>query len=174
MLDFVSIPECGGGPSPLPAPKEMKNIPTVTSIMAEALERLIRREGGGKSPGYLEASVIDDGLRSMWPANHHSIRQKRNRPKRAQVKRRSCQGRTDSFKLVSNVGACRECTSDRRTNKRNIFTCTHRAACPLLSCVMEFTDCLHFLMLSAASTSFSAPVTVSQQRSKHLSSHACP
>lgn len=47
-------------------PEEMKNIPTVISIMAVALERLIRRRGGGKKNlGYLEAAVIDDGLRSV-------------------------------------------------------------------------------------------------------------
>ncbi|CAF93261.1 unnamed protein product, partial [Tetraodon nigroviridis] len=50
---------------PLPAPEEMKNIPTVISIMAVALERLIRRRGGEKNLGYLEAAVIDDRLRSM-------------------------------------------------------------------------------------------------------------
>lgn len=50
IFAFVLIPECGGGPSPLPAPEEMKNIPTVISIMAVALERLIRRRGE-KKPG---------------------------------------------------------------------------------------------------------------------------
>ncbi|TWW60042.1 hypothetical protein D4764_05G0001320 [Takifugu flavidus] len=44
----------------------MKNIPTVISITAVALERLIRREGATekKRRRYLEAAVIDDGLRS--------------------------------------------------------------------------------------------------------------
>lgn len=105
MLDFVSIPECEGGPSPLPAPEEMENIPTVISIMAVALERLIRREGATekKRRRHLEAAVIDDGLRSTRTANHGSIRQKRNRPERAQVGRRRRQARTDSFKLIPNV-----------------------------------------------------------------------
>lgn len=58
----------------------MKNIPAVISIMAVALERLIRREGatGKKRRRYLEAAVIDGGLRSTRAANHGSIRQKPN------------------------------------------------------------------------------------------------
>lgn len=70
MFSHVSLPECGGGPTPLPAPVEMNDIPMVISITALALRRLIR----GEKLGHLEAAVIDDVLRSMWPANHSSIR----------------------------------------------------------------------------------------------------
>lgn len=74
MISFVPVHGGGGGPTPLPVPEEMNDIPMVISIMASALERLIR--GGKKNLGHLEAAVIDDVLRSVWPANHSSIRPK--------------------------------------------------------------------------------------------------
>lgn len=50
-LSFVSIPEYGGGPTPLPAPKEMNTISMVISIMAVVLESLIREEKPGAPEG---------------------------------------------------------------------------------------------------------------------------
>lgn len=44
MVSYVSVPEYGGGPTPLPAPKEMNDIPMVISITELALERLITGE----------------------------------------------------------------------------------------------------------------------------------
>lgn len=109
---------------------------------------------GREKLGHLEAAVIDDVLRSMWPANHSSIRPTLSRNDPMWVKKRSCQGvmvwSGCVYSLVwtfSKYNLCHHPTGrlisagiyrntiymvDQQGKGRNTFTCIHTAVCFLL------------------------------------------